>query len=209
MEAGWVSQRNILGEAGISRMLLRLQKGMRVRTLEMRAESLLRLSRWATITNNGQWPNTAEMNEDYMRDLSTNKRAGLSTFDRTRFAITCTEAAVGKEKDARIGDSQSLKATIKELMLRMSEKSSGIQKKAPQFLVCILIRWETYLLDDSKPVYLRAYAWLKLVTFWTVLRGEDSTWIIPDSISWTESSGLKASLAQTKTTGPSKKIRTG
>ena len=182
---------------------------MRVRTLQMRAESLLRISRWATITNNGQWPNTTEMIEDYMHDLSTQKRAGLSTFDRARFAITYAEAAAGKEKDTRIGDSQPLKATIKELMLRMSDKSSGIQKKAPQFLVCIFIRWEKYLLDVSNPVYLRSYAWLKLVTFWTVLRGEDSTWITLGSISWNESSGSKASLAQTKTPGPSEKNRTG
>ena len=50
-----------------------------------------------------------------MNDLSTHKRAGLTTFERARFAITYAEAAVGKEKEDRIGDSLSLKSTIKEL----------------------------------------------------------------------------------------------
>ena len=39
-EAGWIDKPSILGDAGVARMLLRLQKGMQVRTLRMRAESL-------------------------------------------------------------------------------------------------------------------------------------------------------------------------
>ena len=206
-EAGWIDKPNILGDVGVARMLLRLQKGMRVRTLRMRAESLQRISRWAKIANEGKWPCTTERIEDYMNDLSTHKRAGLTTFERARFAITYAEAAVGKEKEDRIGDSLSLKSTIKELMLRMAGKSSGVTKKSPQMITCILFRWEAYLLNEENPTYMRAYAWLKLICFWTVLRGEDSTWITPSSISWKSTSGLKASLSQTKTTGPSKKVR--
>ena len=194
-EAGWIDKPNILGDVGVARMLLRLQKGMRVRTLRMRAESLQRISRWAKIANEGKWPCTTERIEDYMNNLSTHKRAGLTTFERARFAITYAEAAVGKEKEDRIGDSLSLKSTIKELMLRMAGKSSGVTKKSPQMITSILFRWEAYLLNEENPTYMRAYAWLKLICFWTVLRGEDSTWITPSSISWKSTSGLKASLS--------------
>ena len=100
-----------------------------------------------------------------------------------------------------------MKTTIGELMLRMAGESSGVTKKPPQILTSILVRWEIYLLDEANPTYLEAYAWLNLVAFWTVLRGEDTTWITPSSISWKATSGLKASLSQTKTTGPSKKVR--
>ena len=114
-------------------MLLRLQKGMRVRTIRMRAESLQRISRWAKIANGGKWPATTERIEDYMYDLSSYKRAGLTTFERARFAIAYAEGAVGKKEEERIGDSLSLKATIKELMLRMAGTSSGVTKSPHRY----------------------------------------------------------------------------
>ena len=64
-----------------------------------------------------------------------------------------------------------------------------------------------YVVTDTNPPYFRAYAWLKLVTFWGALRGDDSSWIIPHSITFARKSGLAASLHQTKTTGPAKKVR--
>ena len=62
-------------------------------------------------------------------------------------------------------------------------------------------------MDEDNPTYFRAYAWLKLVTFWSALRGDDSTWITPSSIFFTKVSGMTASLYQSKTTGPGKKSR--
>ena len=206
--AGWVPSVKDLGEAGWERMLLRLKKGLRVRTLEARARSLERIFRWAKIANNGNWPESTELLEDYMSDLSTRKGSGVSTFERARYAYLYAEAAVGKDKKARIGDSASLKATIKELTLKVAGKSEGKIKQAPQLLSSILVRLEMFVLTDTNPTYLRAYAWLKLVTFWGALRGDDSTWMIPSSVTWSEKAGLKAALHQTKTTGPAKKTRT-
>ena len=89
----------------------------------MRAESLLRLNRWAKITNKGVWPDSTELVEDYMNDLSTRKGSGVSTFERARYAYLYAEAAVGRDKDSRIGDSASLKATIRELTLKVAGNS--------------------------------------------------------------------------------------
>ena len=75
-EVGWVQPPHELGEAGVERMLTRLRKGMRVRTLKTRAQSLCRILRWAKIANSGRWPDCAESIEDYMNDLSTEKVQG-------------------------------------------------------------------------------------------------------------------------------------
>jgi hypothetical protein len=102
-------------------MITRLKKGLRVRTLEAGARSLQRIFKWSKISNNGAWPHTPEILEDYMNDLSTRKGAGVSTFDRARYAYLYAEAAVGKEKSSRIGENESLKATIQELILKAAE----------------------------------------------------------------------------------------
>ena len=121
IDAGLVPPEDELGEAGWQRMITRLKKGLRVRTLEARARSLQRIFKWAKISNNGAWPHTPEILEDYMNDLSTRKGAGVSTFDRARYAYLYAEAAVGKEKSSRIGENESLKATIRELILKAAE----------------------------------------------------------------------------------------
>lgn len=66
---------------------------------------------------------------------------------------------------------------------------------------------ERKTLDAEAETYARAYAWLKLIAFWTVLRGEDSTWIAAGSLKWDEKTGLQGLLAQSKTTGLDRKIK--
>ena len=158
IEAGWAQPEIELGETGWNRMITRLKKGLRVRTLEARARSLQRIWRWAKIVNEGKWPDTSELLEDYMNDLSTRKEAGVSTFDRARYAYLYAEAAVGRLKSARIGDSESLKATIQELTLKIAEVKGRKKQQAPQLLSSIIKRWETYVVDEENPSYFRAYA---------------------------------------------------
>ena len=69
-----------------------------------------------------------------------------------------------------------------------------------------MARWEEAVCDEDTPAYIRGYLWLKLVTFWGVIRGEDSTYLDPASLKMNER-GLKGRLTQTKTTGPGKKVR--
>ena len=56
-------------------------------------------------------------------------------------------------------------------------------------------------------MYVRAYAWLKLVTIWSVVRGEDSTWLEEESLTFISGWVLRGKLAKSKTTGLGKKTR--
>ena len=78
------------------------------------------------------------------------KGAGLSTFERAQFAFLYAQVATRKEKEARIGDSPSLKTSIQEFMLRIANNST----ERPQFLSTILIRLESYPMNEANPISL-------------------------------------------------------
>ena len=71
----------------------------------------------------------------------------------------------------------------------------------------ILLRLEAAVVNADWPVYLRAHSWLKLVSFWTALRGEDSILMIPSSTAIDLEADFTAELRQTRTTGPGKRIK--
>ena len=50
--------------------------------------------------------------------------------------------------------------------------------------------------------FMRAYSWLKLLTFWAVLRGDDNSWGDAESISIDSIHGLRGKNLRAKTTGP-------
>ena len=84
----------------------------------------------------------------------------------------------------------------------LNEGASGSFRLFPR----ILAGWEEAICDGETPAYLKGYLWLKLVTFWGVIRGEDSTYMDPAALKLNDR-GLCGKLTQTKTTGPGKKVR--
>ena len=54
-------------------------------------------------------------------------------------------------------------------------RQSDTKREAKQYLVAMIPMMEK-LVTGAHAMYLRAYAWLKLVTIWAVVRGGDSSW---------------------------------
>ena len=152
------------------------------------------------------WIQDIEELEDYFTDLASGRSVGVTTFDRARCAVLYLEAAAGVPEDSRLGSNLSIKGSIKELVLGVSQRNAVEKRQAPQHLSRILESWEMSVLSEAQPLYLRAYLWLKLVTVWGVLRGEDSTWLDPKTLTYDPVLGLSGQLTQSKTTGPAKKI---
>ena len=188
------------------RLLVRLKRGLRFRTIKARALSAERIHRWCKLELGQDWIRRASELEDMMKDLASGGKAGSSTFDRLRYAVVYLEAAAGTDAENQLGNDSCLKGTIKELAYKESCAIEEEKKQAPQHLIRILARWEEAVCDGSTPAYLQGYLWLKLVTFWGVIRGEDSTYLDPASMKLIER-GLCGKLTQTKTTGPGKKVR--
>ena len=110
-----------------------------------------------------------------MHDLAGDPKRGASCFTRAKFGIMYAEAAAGRPLEQRLGDSPALKLCIQELSLRTSRARLAPKKEAKQYLTSVVILLERAV-TASQEMYLRAYAWLKLITIWSVIRGEDSSW---------------------------------
>ena len=185
-------------------MITRLKKGLRARTLRLRVQAAIKAIKWTQAARAGEWFSTVSDLEAYMVDLGSMKGAGISTFERARYGVMYLEAAAGTAIPEMLSLSPALKSTIQELMLEKSSGGLRVKKQAPQLLVHTLKRWEQLVVSEA-PKFHRAYAWLKLVSFWSALRGDDATWLAASSVSITMEHGLQCVLRRTKTTGPGKK----
>ena len=79
--------------------------------------------------------------------------------------------------------------------------------KAPNIPVMVLFALELVVLDTIRPLYVRGFAWVKLLKFWASSRYDDLQWLAPASMVLT-AAGLHATLSRTKTSGPSKRSAT-
>ena len=68
----------------------------------------------------------------------------------------------------------------------------------------VLFALELVVLDTVRPMYIRGFAWVKLLKFWASLRYDDLQWLAPASLVLT-AEGLHATLPRTKTSGPGKR----
>ena len=116
------------------------------------------------------------------------------------------EAAADRPMEPRLGDAPALKLCIQELTTRPSKARLAPKKEAKQYLTSIVILLERAVMA-SQEMYLRADAWLKLITIWSVIRGEDSSWLDESSLEYKSGLGLRGNLSKSKTTGPGKKTK--
>ena len=117
--------------AGIQGLLLRFKKGIRWRTLRIRALPLMKIRGWADLFNDGCWPMSEAEVEDYMIDVAGNSKVGVSAFDRARYAILYIEAAAGVPESERTANGDTLRATIKEIVLGISKGNPISKKETP------------------------------------------------------------------------------
>ena len=62
------------------------------------------------------------------------------------------------------------------------------------------------MVSETAPRYFRAFAWAKLVKFWTSSRSADLAGLVPSNLRL-DQKGLSAQLQRTKTSGPGKKVK--
>ena len=103
-----------------------------------------------------------------------------------------------------------MKATIRELTRQAAGPKAYQKRQAPQQPAALLFELERMVVDETIPKYEHAYAWVKLVTYWAVLRGEGSTWVEAKTLRWDGKIGLHAdSSASRKRLGLTRGSRLG
>ena len=81
---------------------------------------------------------------------------------------------------------------------RETKGTKAKKGKAPRITVTVLFALELVVLDTVRRVYIRGFAWVKLLKFWASLRYDDLQWLAPTSMVLT-AEGLHATLPRTKT----------
>ena len=99
-----------------------------------------------------------------------------------------------------------VEGTVKDLKTRLSAHA-GPLRQSLRFFSGMMVSLEFMVMDESVALGLRAMAWTRLVKAWASLRHDDLAWLSPSAIIISES-GLSATMARTKTTGGSKRVRT-
>ena len=103
-------------------MLICLQKGLRVRTIKQRVHSASRIQTWARIVLREDWITCVEHFESFLIDMAENPKVGLTSFERARLGVMYLEGAAGIKSANSVGSDPAVKATIKELELRVAAR---------------------------------------------------------------------------------------
>lgn len=203
---GWLPAIENRDEGYLLRLKLRLKRGLRMRTIRQRVQTLDRMQRWCTLEAGQAWFSSVDKLEDFLMEMARNKAPGVSSYERVRLALVYVEAAVDPPVHLNFGDLAAPKLLMKELALKAEETKASAKREAPMLLLALLLRMERLVLGDG-PNYIRAYAWVKLIAFWAAIRGEDGSWLQASSLVLTAGVGFVGNLLRTKTTGVGKKVK--
>ena len=119
--------------------------------------------------------------------------------------LSFMEKAGGVRPEERFSTLPTLRNTVNQLTADLEAKAPPT-RKAPMLPVSLIGAIELAVSDTSLPLYARAFAFYKLVKFWTASRSGDLTGLAPASLRMTEH-GLSGLLDRTKTSGPGKRVR--
>ena len=193
-----------VADIDLERFALRLSGSSRASTLKKHVQSWLRYTRWLLASYAVSWPSGVGMVVDFLEDLAA-RPCGVSV--PSAFIGTLTfMARVG---DISIADKLSAKPVVRrcldQIVMQLESNAEPSRKARPHPLM-VIIAMELFVVCDSAPRYFRAFAWAKLVKFWTSSRCDDLAGLLPSSLSL-DHQGLCAYLRRRKTSGPGKKIK--
>ena len=77
-------------------------------------------------------------------------------------------------------------------------------RKAPQIPLGLLASFERFVCDTPQRLYIRLFAWYRLVRFWSSMRFDDHRGLVPTAMTL-RSGSLRGTLVRTKTTGAGKR----
>ena len=134
--AGWVKTPSDWHQATAERdrVLNRLLKGLRVRTLKQRVQAAEKFFRWISLNGQTMWPPTAGLPEDYLQDLAGHPHVGSSSFSRARMGLLYLVSVAGVEASLQVARSPAVLVVIKELKLQAGLKQRLEKKEAPHYL---------------------------------------------------------------------------
>ena len=185
-------------------MLKMTAAGRRARTLRTRLRAWRAFAKWLAVVHDERWPSSWVRVAEYA-NVRAGEPCGRSTLRGIFLGVSFVEIAGGFSGEQSISAHILLKATARELEGRLTARAGGAEaRKAGRPLVSQLAALELYVMDSSKVLWFRAYAWWKLLQAWATFRFDDHRGLNPASITWS-AEGMVCGLHRSKTTGKDKK----
>ena len=184
--------------------MMRCVGSLRSSTIRKRVRTWRRVRLYTLITHGVSWPAHAGQVVDYLDELA--QEPCRATVPRSVLqSLAFIEAKGEVPLHVRLSEACMVKDTVEHLTASLSAATRP-PKKAPAFLVVVLVSMEILVMDTSAPLYLRAFCWVKLLKVWMALRSDDTEGLVPGDLAMTER-GLSGLLDRTKVSGPGRKVR--
>ncbi|CAE8596253.1 unnamed protein product [Polarella glacialis] len=178
-------------------------QGRRASTLRSRIKTWEKAGQWFLRTFGGPWPRTVGQVLAYL-EARLAEPCARTVPDTIVKTLTFIEVAGEVEAPSRLSTHPAVQNWLEEATTSLAAATRP-RKKAQQLLVKIVLAWERTVVDESLPVFVRAFAWYKLTKLWGGMRSSDPQGLPPAKVKL-DHRGLLGVFERTKTTGAGKKI---
>ena len=196
-ERGW---NHLSPEAG------RCLRGLRPATLKKRASDLGPFLRYLWGTHAIRWPRDKDDVLEFFK-VRHEEKAARSVFRTLILGLRFFEEAGEVALADKIATLDAVEGATKEFETRRAAQSEAEgakgRRQAPQMLLVLLAAIENVVVDESIPIYIRGYAWYRLLRHWASMRFSDGCGLSPANLKM-RSRGLFGLLSRTKTSGSDK-----
>jgi len=192
------------GSAHPERVLAAAAGGRRARTLEKWLGAWRRYRAWLRDTAGYVFPRRPGDMIDYLI-MRAEEPCGRSTLISIRGLFQVMEEMAGVEAAARISSMPAVISLGEDLLAGVQQRVRRGGGEAPRYTRAHLVALERAIADETTPVFLRMYAFWKLVSTWGTLRFDDHRGCGTGALRLS-ARGLEGCLSRTKTTGGGKRV---
>ena len=203
-KANLITDEDKKGATSSTWMLRRRAMGRRVNTLRAHVRMGCRMQEFASAALGVQWfRNPGEVMDFIASRLEEpcGKSVPCSIFSALKFLETSAE--VPREK--RLSEDEALKNFMSEI-----EKShwwvSREKVSANRWVLAVVLCMEFLVVMPEESLYIRLYAWFKLVKLWGMLRWSDTLGIPAARVRYFEGEGLVGEVVRSKTSGVGRRV---
>ena len=174
-----------------------LGAGLRASTLRGNVRTVKKFMSWLGLTHQLAFPTSHLQYAQYL-EVMQSEPANRGALKQCHAAFQFLETAAGLPDNAKLTTSE-LELMYKECLRRAAPGRPS--KQARRMIVEILAAMEVFVMDQSKPKYLRIFGWWVLLQNWGTLRFSDHRGLLPEQISVSDR-GFLAVLAESRLGSP-------
>ena len=190
--------------ADAGKLAVRLCGTARASTLKKHVQMWFRYTKWLAAAYNVIWPSQVAMVLDFLEELAA-QPCGATVPHAFLCTLSFMERLGGYGSEEKLATNTAVQACANQLQMQLEMGAAPPKKARPQPLL-LLIALELFVVFSNAPRYWRAFAWVKLLKFWTSSRTDDLAGLLPASLTL-DAWGLSGTLQRTKTSGPGKKVK--